>query len=394
MSNHSYTALYYPFIHFKDDRWLKTAALYWDRMGRIVPSSYVTDDSNTVHALGTFVEILRPEWVRPAFGETFIEFIQEHGPRLRERYNIELRDQWPAVPIAQRPPRAGGPSGTDPRLSYVYYEKMTPELSALLIESTIALPDHYDSHWLGMHPKIAQIYMTALADELAGERGMYPLTDETIDHLAVGGWTMERLAQALLDDPDLVRAKPQSREVESVAAYLALQTVLPKDPEQLSVDRILEFREKYPGERAAFQQFIAEFLKPREWLTDIKDPDVLQQRLQSEYEKELKPKFDDFGEKLRDVKINTVTGALAIQVAVPSVISQVAPLLGLVVNPIAGLAVGVALALIPVSRDRRKAQQELKSSPVSYLMRIEEGLRPRTLTNWILEGSRRFRSGK
>jgi len=31
------TALYYPFIHFKDDSWLTLSALYWDRMARIVP---------------------------------------------------------------------------------------------------------------------------------------------------------------------------------------------------------------------------------------------------------------------------------------------------------------------------------------------------------------------
>ena len=34
------TGLYYPFIHFKDDGWLKLTALYWDKMARIVPSSY------------------------------------------------------------------------------------------------------------------------------------------------------------------------------------------------------------------------------------------------------------------------------------------------------------------------------------------------------------------
>ena len=54
--------------------------------------------------------------------------------------------------------------------------------------------------------------MTALAEGLARRRGMYPLTDETLDHLAVEGWTMERLAQALLDDIDLVQVEPRSRE--------------------------------------------------------------------------------------------------------------------------------------------------------------------------------------
>ena len=86
--------MYHPFIHFKDDRWLKAAALYWDRMGRIVPTSYQTEDSNTVRTLGDFVEILRPEWVRPEFGETFIEFVQGQGKRLRKRYGVKLRGRW------------------------------------------------------------------------------------------------------------------------------------------------------------------------------------------------------------------------------------------------------------------------------------------------------------
>jgi hypothetical protein len=393
MSDHSYTALYYPFIHFKDDRWLKTAALYWDGIGRIVPSTYQTEDSATVRELGSFIEILRPEWVKPEFGQTFIEMVQEQGARLRLRYGIEQRDQWPIVPASQRPPAAGGLSGTDPRLSYIYYEKMTPELRSLLMESGIATPDALDPRWVGMHPKIAQIYMTALADELAGERGMYPLTDETIDHLAVGGWTMERLAQGLLDDLELVGNEPGRREVEGVTAYTAIQTVLPKDLDRLPVERILEFREKYPGERAVFQDYIANFLKPREWLADIQDPTVLDKRLQEEYKRDLKPKLDDFRGKLRDVNIDTVLGVLAVQITLPSFIALGAPLLGIAVNPAAGLLAGAALVAIPVLRDRRKRVGELRSSPVAYLLRIEENLQPRQLTDWILQGVQKFRLG-
>ncbi|MFC7266507.1 hypothetical protein [Streptomyces lutosisoli] len=28
--------LYYPYVNFRDERWLKTAALYWPQMARIV----------------------------------------------------------------------------------------------------------------------------------------------------------------------------------------------------------------------------------------------------------------------------------------------------------------------------------------------------------------------
>jgi hypothetical protein len=40
--------LYYPFIHFRDESWLKLTSLYWDRMGRIVPEGYGLRDNDTV----------------------------------------------------------------------------------------------------------------------------------------------------------------------------------------------------------------------------------------------------------------------------------------------------------------------------------------------------------
>jgi len=44
----NYSGLYYPFIHFKDEAWLKLTALYWDQMVRIVPKKYELHDSDTV----------------------------------------------------------------------------------------------------------------------------------------------------------------------------------------------------------------------------------------------------------------------------------------------------------------------------------------------------------
>jgi hypothetical protein len=296
------------------------------------------------------------------------------------------------VPESRRPPTAGGPSGTDPRLGYVFYEKLSPDLHDALVDSGIAWPDEYDPRWIGMHPRLTQVYMTALAAELAGEQGLYPLTDETIDHLAVGGWTVERLAQALLTDVDLVRSEPEeTREVESVAAYMALQTVLPSDPARLSVDQILEFRERYPAERGRFQRYVADFVQSREWIGNVRETDVLERRLQDEYVRELKPQIDEYRAKLHDMNIATVAGALAVQVGVPSTLVAGASLLGLAINPVGGLLAGAALALVPIFLDRRKAQRELQSSPVAYLMRLEKELRPIELTNWIWRDARRFR---
>jgi hypothetical protein len=124
----SYSGLYYPFIHFRDDRWLKLSALYWDRMGRIVPYEYATKDSDTVKGLGGFIETLRPDWAKPQLAETFVAFIDEYGEELRRRYSVDSRETWSAVPEEQQPRTTGGATGTDPRLGYIFFEKMTDDV--------------------------------------------------------------------------------------------------------------------------------------------------------------------------------------------------------------------------------------------------------------------------
>ena len=44
-------AVYYPYIHIRDERWLKLAALYWPRMVRIVSPDYPTRNSQLVDIL-------------------------------------------------------------------------------------------------------------------------------------------------------------------------------------------------------------------------------------------------------------------------------------------------------------------------------------------------------
>src|SRR3989442_1555566 len=192
MQEHSYAGLYYPFIHFKDERWLKLSAFYWDRMARVTPEKYPRADSAVVTSLGSFIENLPPSYVSPSFGERFVEFVNEHGKALRKRYGLALCDNWGPIPSERRPPPAGGSSGSDHRLSHVFYEKMSPTVRAVFTENDLARPDPSDQRWIGMHPKVADVYMTAMADQLAADRGLFPVTDEAIDHLAVGGWTMER----------------------------------------------------------------------------------------------------------------------------------------------------------------------------------------------------------
>jgi hypothetical protein len=40
-------ALYFPYVHIRDDEWLKAAALYWPSVRRLVPHGYAKHDSAT-----------------------------------------------------------------------------------------------------------------------------------------------------------------------------------------------------------------------------------------------------------------------------------------------------------------------------------------------------------
>jgi hypothetical protein len=391
-----YRALYHPFIHFKDDGWLKLAALYWDRMGRIVPDGYQTEDSQTVRALGHFVEAVRPK-VSEEFTDTLVRFVGKNGPALRKHYNIKHRENWPEIPDEDKPPPQGGPSGVDPRLAYIFDLKMSPALGTALVESKLAMRDHPTSPWIGMHPQIANVYMTALADQLAGERGLSPVAAVTTHHLAMSGLTVERLAQTLLQRPTLLKkrdpaaAKRSRREIEAHAGSIALQAVLPRDLANVDVEKILAFRDKYPGELGSFQQLVEKFVNSNKWLTEIKDQRALSDQLKTDYRKTFKPKLDELKEKLHEVRIDTIYGCFNTKVLLPKALPTAALA---TLEPISATVAGCAWVTIPILRaNRKKMEKALRSADVSYLYRVEEELTPRNMAGRIMRGARRFLFG-
>jgi hypothetical protein len=384
----TYQALYYPFIHFKDDGWVKLTALYWDELGRIVPNGYPTHDSDTVKALGSFVKDFPPDWENPEFGKSFATFIAMYGPKLKGKYALSLSHSWPALPEAQRPPKPGGPSGNNPRLGYIHYKNIDEDVYGILKESGLASTDDRGENWIGMHPRLAWVYMTALAEQIAGERGRRPLTDETRDHMALSGLSTERLAHALLEDVSLVDAMPTETEIETMLVSVAFQAIVPKDLAGLSVDKVLEFREKYPNERESFQSAVAGLLKGTEWLKSISDRNVLEERLHDEYDKIWATKLKELREKLNDVGIDTMLICFNMKAMLPAGVAGAAAACALPLNPIAAGAAGLALGAIPVLRDKRKsAVDALKASPVSYLYRMEQNLKPIDLWSWVKQRS-------
>ena len=411
--------LYYPFIQFRDDSWLKLAALYWDRIGRIVPPGYELQDSETVRRLqgelGFVANLEPPLRAMDEVSREFVELIRARGPELHDLYGVQV--QADAVPVlySQRYPEPwsnagrGGPvpdgpqwkapldpslvPGADPRLAYIFAEgKMTPGLTRALVGEELGVPVR--GHGLiGMHPQLAFVYMHALASQMAASV-MHLLTDDDYDHVAAG-CAPGRIAGSLLDVP--AGESPDADGDEDLGlefATLAIQSVIPKDIGSLPVEKIIEIRRRHRDELTAFQAATREIIGALPEAVASASPDVAAQYLQAEYEKTLEPELRQLQSALSRSGIDSVLGSMSVKVATPELVTSGAALLGigaLHVNPVLMGAGAIVLCLVPrIRRQRAEAAQLRANSRAAYLLRLEEELKPASLASGVAAKARRL----
>jgi len=239
-----------------------------------------------------------------------------------------------------------------------------------------------------MHPKLASIYTAALAEEMARNWGCHPVTDETRDHLAVTGCTLERLAQALLDDVNLVDPTPTGQEIEEQMVRLAIQSIVPEDIANVPTKQIIEIRKQHPGELANFQEYVHKLVTDLEEL-EIKDPKHLELHLQVAFDKHIQPKLEELRQALEFAGVKSTLGAMNVSMTLPSVAAVAVGLLGLA-SPIITVA-GIAFGLTTVLLDHKKATANaMRQSPVAYLLRLEKDLPPANLLSWVAHDTRKF----
>ena len=246
-----------------------------------------------------------------------------------------------------------------------------------------------------MHPRLVKVYMMSLAEAMASSLGAHPLTDESFDHVAVTGLTMDRLAAALFDLPGLsVPATVDDgldREVEAAMVSLAFRNVVPTDPARIPAQKIIDFRKAYAEERGLFQAEIAKLTEGLAYLRDVDDPHEVEQYLQNEYDKTLAPRLDRLRNGLKSANIDTAESAIAVSVGLPAALAAIFQAVGFTPTPSAGAAASLTLAAWVIWRRRNKAVGNLlKPSPEAYLYRAEKLSTPKAMTDEIYASSRKF----
>lgn len=395
--------LYFPYFHFPSDEWIKLSALYWDKMYRIVPYSYdKLHDSPVVQEFSKgdhpFVDILRPEQYFEDLEKikiAFLSLIEQHTKELVKNYSVENRHAWPNDPYTAK----NSPDG-NPKLAYLHSDKIENELKEVLVKRGLGTPrtdSGPDYMWIGMHPRLVSVYMAALAETLARHEpfNANPITNDPINYFAVGGFTFERLAQVLLEDANITPKKISKDEIESRLAVIAVKATMPKNIQDVPIDKILALRGAHAAEFGQFQGLIESMVAELPNVTEAEAGPFINDYLEAEYQKKIKPKLDKLEDTMNSLGLETIPTMFNLEVKIPPLLAGVGAAGGLaVLNPALGATAVVAFALLKVFSDGRNAiEKGIENSDVAYLLHVKEDLAPMNSLEWLESRARKVMFG-
>jgi hypothetical protein len=257
--------LYFPFVHVRDDDWLKAAALYWPSVRRLVPRGYDKHDSPIARAFFD-AQILLDEEPGELLSSTtwdLLDALRQNADRLVRDYSVdrayaEGRRHWS---------EGSAPDGEIPELGWIHETKFPPEVVKYLSSVGLAYRGRsgesvwrdqgHPEEWLGLHPALAGAYMTALAGRVSQAAHFQPLTDQADLRVATASTDVGAAMHLLLG------RKENAQEIQDAAAgvetyvMLALQHARPTNLESVPAEKIIQCRENLAEELGTFRAYVA-----------------------------------------------------------------------------------------------------------------------------------------
>lgn len=281
------SALYYPYIDIKNERWLRSAALFWDSIRTIVPESY-----------------------REPYSSDFARQLNDEGVLDPVRVSSDMEEiealTDTVLDFLTDPASAGIMFSTEKHPTRrIHPEKMSHELRELADIHPEKLPYMIRSHldrtlndqgWYQVAPGFANFYMTLLASRLAERLGLGLVTESsTADQLAIAVHKGKPLGSS---DGDPLRRRRFGRHfdafgprrslprevVPGLLIDLVVQSIeLPKD---VAAKDVLKFKNDHREELALFRREVSRLT------TDIPNDvsvEALRQAVNDQYQAHVLP---------------------------------------------------------------------------------------------------------
>jgi uncharacterized protein DUF6236 len=376
-------ALYYPYVHPRDDGWLKHAVLFWPRIARIIPTDYLRSDTDSARKLydaGILVD-RKPEPAAASVSADFGHFVVAHVAELSERYSLA------AARELEPPSDIRAYEHVNPQYGWIHRGKMTIDAIAALTDSKLAT-EHGD--WIGMHPALSNVYMCALTAKLAARGRNVPITDQDLHHVAAAGWELGDLARALLPDTHLTEDVGDGETgPEQLVVSLALRSLVLPGIDGVPIERIIEMRKEHGDQFIRFRAAIADLAASVADLDDIEDPDALAQHVELRYEDTIEADRRALVNDLKRKRFDVADSAVSLQAVPPKGLAAAA--IADIVSP--GVATGArtAIAAMKIIRSQRAGAEEIKARhPTAWLISVENGMTPAGLAGLLQRIARKF----
>jgi hypothetical protein len=271
----------------------------------------------------------------------------------------------------------------------IHVDKVAYSLQRALVDSDLGVVNRgRNREWLGVHSDLANVYMTALAHDISLHGAFQPVTETTVDHVAVGGWSVRQLTEALLPDTRSSESPQALDDPVSALAFIAIRGVVPKDVHAITAAQIVDVRQTYAAELRNFHDSLTAIAGDAS-LAAVTDPVAFQLHLTALYEDRLAPKLAELERDLRLFHLDMVPTWLSVKTTLPPALALLFGDIGLH-DPGASRAGALALAVVGLRTSAAaSAEAAVSQNPAAYLLRLKETLGPSDLRTEIRKAVRR-----
>ncbi|MFZ2448290.1 MAG: hypothetical protein WAW37_18175 [Syntrophobacteraceae bacterium] len=234
--------LYYPTIEFLDETWVKSTLCIWERIYRIVPSSYTPNDSDEIKDAINAGLILD------------LKLSDEDLSKTAQLFNL-FWERVPVIPL--------GIEGFDELEVRLHPDKVDARILPLLQ----SLAKQIDPNgFLNLSSQVANTYMLFLAETVARRRRLAKLTDDPdmfsiMNYFAHNGNFNEYI---------------YNTECNEVTASIAMPMLLPGGLKYVNMNKVIEFRDRFTEERMAFRESVIRLVDE---LKNVEDRDYVREIL-------------------------------------------------------------------------------------------------------------------
>lgn len=347
-------ALYYPHIFPQSRLWLRTAALYHDKISRIVPAEFVPskydrhggpellNDFEALQEAG-FIEDRHPDGARQNVGEQFINFIAPllQGPKTKAALTAKLGSR-------------------DWKPYNMYREKIDPGLLDVLERE--GLVRNLNKYEVEFDASIGGLYMLFLARQMARH---YPIVSD------------DPMYEVLTHTPlqDASGAAPVDHGL--LLATAVFTSAVPIDIESVDIKDLITFREEFEDERKAFYDWIATF---RSELGKLSDPKQLEEAV-AHHRAGVERRMEVLKKKFGVLNLKTGTGIFSF--SMPGVFTLFC---GTAKDNPTLMFGGGALVLAGIAANAWLERWHVKAdAPISYVHSMSKQLKPKEYAGNLIQ---------